>query len=48
MTIAVLLFALAGFLIGGAIAFWKTNRPASGALGVAAILAVAGALLWMP
>ena len=44
---AVLLLALAGFLIGGAYSAWKNSRPLAIALGVCAVLAAAGAVLWM-
>ncbi|MGW0181951.1 hypothetical protein [Nocardia sp. NPDC003345] len=43
----VLLFTLAGFLIGGAYTTWKTTRPLAIALGVAAALAAAAAVLWL-
>ncbi|WP_459548341.1 hypothetical protein [Nocardia sp. X0981] len=43
----VLLFTLAGFLLGGAYTTWKNTRPLSIALGVCAALAVAGAVLWL-
>ncbi|MGA6203259.1 hypothetical protein [Nocardia testacea] len=43
----VLLFTLAGFLIGGAYTTWKTTRPLSIALGVCAALAALGAVLWL-
>lgn len=43
----ILLFTLAGFLIGGAYSTWKTTRPLAISLGVAALLAAAGAVLWL-
>jgi len=43
----VLLFALAGFLLGGVYTTWKTSRPLSVALAVCAVLAVAGAVVWL-
>src|SRR5690606_31964288 len=43
----VLLFTLAGFLIGGAYSTWKTTRPLAISLAVAAVLAAAGAVLWL-
>lgn len=43
----VLLFTLAGFLIGGAYTTWKTTRPLSIALGICAVLAALGAVLWL-
>ncbi len=42
----ILLFALAGFLLGGAYTTWRTARPLSIALGVCALLAAGGALAW--
>ncbi|MGO4613761.1 hypothetical protein AB4305_05525 [Nocardia sp. 2YAB30] len=42
----IILFALAGFLLGGAYTTWKTARPLSLALAVCAVLAAAGALAW--
>ncbi|MFC4375993.1 hypothetical protein ACFO5K_17975 [Nocardia halotolerans] len=44
---AVLLFALAGFLLGGAYTTWKNNRAMSIALIVAAVLAGLGGALWL-
>ncbi|MFI1463679.1 hypothetical protein [Nocardia carnea] len=44
---AVLLFTLAGFLIGGAYSTWKTTRPLAISLGVCAVAAVVGAVLWL-
>lgn len=43
----VLLFALAGFLLGGVYTTWKTTRPLSIALAVCAVLAVVGAVIWL-
>lgn len=43
----VLLFALAGFLLGGVYTTWKTARPLSIALAVCAVLAVVGAVAWL-
>ena len=42
-----LLFALAGFLLGGVYALWKTTKVMAVALGVAAVLAVVGGVLWL-
>ncbi|WP_454196309.1 hypothetical protein [Nocardia sp. Marseille-Q1738] len=42
----IVLFALAGFLAGGAYTTWKTARPLSIALAVCAALAAGGALAW--
>ena len=44
--VLVLLIALAGFLIGGAYTTWKTAKAMAAVLGVAALLAVAGAVAW--
>lgn len=44
---SVLLFALAGFLLGGAYTTWKNNRAMSIALIAAAVLAAIGAALWL-
>lgn len=43
----VLLFTLAGFLLGGAYSTWKTTRPLAISLGVGAVLAAVGAVLWL-
>ncbi|MFI5714577.1 hypothetical protein [Nocardia sp. NPDC051750] len=43
----VLMFTLAGFLIGGAYTTWKNSRPLAISLGVCAALAVVGAVLWL-
>ncbi|GGC69550.1 hypothetical protein IEU95_01965 [Hoyosella rhizosphaerae] len=40
-----LLFMAAGFLLGGAIALWKTHRFFSGVLAAVAVIAGAGAVL---
>lgn len=45
--LSVLLFALAGFLLGGAYTTWKNNRAMSIGLIVAAVLASLGAVLWL-
>ncbi|MEU2040174.1 hypothetical protein [Nocardia niwae] len=42
----IVLFALAGFLLGGAYTTWRTARPLSVALAVCAVLAAGGALAW--
>ncbi|MFG1790261.1 hypothetical protein [Nocardia altamirensis] len=42
----ILLFALAGFLLGGAYTTWKTARPLSIGLAVCAALAIAGGAAW--
>ncbi|MFI7668442.1 hypothetical protein [Nocardia sp. NPDC049526] len=44
---SVILFALAGFLLGGAYSTWKTARPLAIALVVLAALATAGAVAWL-
>ncbi|WP_169812629.1 hypothetical protein [Nocardia acidivorans] len=43
----IVLLALAGFLLGGAYSTWKTMRPLALALGLAGVLAVAGAVLYL-
>ncbi|GAB3496949.1 hypothetical protein [Amycolatopsis cihanbeyliensis] len=45
--IAVLLLALAGFLVGGVYSMWKTAKAFAILLGVAAVLAVGGAVVWL-
>lgn len=45
--VAVLLLALAGFLIGGVYSLWKTAKLVAGLLGIAAVLAVGGAVVWL-
>jgi hypothetical protein len=45
--VAVLLLALAGFLIGGVYSTWKTAKVMAVALAVAAVLAVGGAVAWL-
>jgi hypothetical protein len=44
---AVLLFALAGFLIGGVKSTWNTARTAAIVLAVLAAMATAGAIAWL-
>lgn len=43
----VILLAVAGFLIGGVYATWKTARFFAVALAVAAVMAVVGGIGWM-
>lgn len=43
----VILLALAGFLVGGAYAMWKTAKAVAVVIGVAAALSAAGGLLWL-
>jgi hypothetical protein len=45
--VAILLLALAGFLIGGAYATWKTAKTMAALVGVAALLAIGGAVAWL-
>ncbi|GAA4548568.1 hypothetical protein [Amycolatopsis samaneae] len=45
--VAVLLLALGGFLIGGVYSTWKTAKFMAGVLGVAALLAIGGAIAWL-
>ncbi|WP_169335936.1 hypothetical protein [Nocardia tenerifensis] len=42
----IVLFALAGFLLGGVYSTWKTSRKVSIVLAVLAALAVAGGIAW--
>ncbi|WP_330250867.1 hypothetical protein OG874_32360 [Nocardia sp. NBC_00565] len=44
---SVILFALAGFLLGGAYSTWKSIRPLAIALAVLGAFAAAGAVLWL-
>ncbi|WP_187774289.1 hypothetical protein [Lolliginicoccus suaedae] len=44
-TLMYLLFMAAGFLLGGAIALWRTNRFLSGVLAATAVICGAGAAL---
>lgn len=41
------LLAVAGFLVGGVYATWKTARLMAVVLGVLVVLAVGGAVLWL-
>jgi hypothetical protein len=45
--VAVLLLAVAGFLAGGVYSTWKNSRGLAAVLGVAALLAVGGAVAWL-
>jgi hypothetical protein len=45
--VAVLLLALGGFLVGGVYSTWKTAKFMAGVLGVAALLAIGGAVIWL-
>lgn len=44
--VLILLIAVAGFLIGGVYTTWKTAKVMSTVLGVAAALAIGGAVAW--
>jgi hypothetical protein len=44
--VLILLLAVAGFLIGGVYTTWKTARLMAGVLGLAALLAIGGAVAW--
>ncbi|MEU3628283.1 hypothetical protein [Amycolatopsis coloradensis] len=46
-TIAVLLFALGGFLLGGVYATWKSVKFLAVVLGIGALLAIGGAIAWL-
>ena len=41
------LIAAAGFLLGGVYATWKTARLLAVLLGLAAVVAVGGAIVWL-
>lgn len=43
----VLMLAIAGFLLGGVYALWKTARVFAIVLAAAAAIATAGGILWM-
>lgn len=45
--VALGLLALAGFLLGGVYATWRTAKVTAGLLGIAAVLALAGAAAWL-
>jgi len=45
--IAVILLAVGGFLIGGVYATWKSVKFLAIVLGVAAVLAIGGAIAWL-
>jgi hypothetical protein len=45
--VAVLLLALAGFLAGGVYSTWKTVRWLAIGLGLAAVVAIGGAVAWL-
>ncbi|MFI5609783.1 hypothetical protein [Amycolatopsis sp. NPDC051903] len=45
--IAVLLLALGGFLAGGVYSTWKTAKFIAVVLGLAAVLAIGGAVVWL-
>lgn len=44
--VLVLLLAVAGFLVGGVYTTWKTAKVMAGVLGLAALLAIGGAIAW--
>jgi hypothetical protein len=44
--IGILLLAVAGFLIGGVYSAWKTAKLVATVLGLAALLAIGGAVAW--
>jgi hypothetical protein len=45
--VGVLLLALGGFLVGGVYSTWKTAKFLAVVLGIAAILAIGGAVFWL-
>ncbi|MGW3959848.1 hypothetical protein ACWED2_08485 [Amycolatopsis sp. NPDC005003] len=44
--VGVLLLALGGFLVGGVWSTWKTAKFMAVVLGIAAVLAIGGAIFW--
>ncbi|MFB9687790.1 hypothetical protein [Amycolatopsis plumensis] len=44
--VGVLLLALGGFLVGGVYSTWKTAKFMAVVLGIAAALAIGGAIFW--
>jgi hypothetical protein len=44
--VGVLLLALGGFLVGGVYSTWKTAKFMAVLLGIAALLAIGGAIFW--
>jgi hypothetical protein len=42
----ILLLALGAFLLGGVYSFWKLSKAVAGGLLIAALLAIAGGVLW--
>jgi hypothetical protein len=44
--VGVLLLALGGFLVGAVYSTWKTAKFMAAVLGVAALLAIGGAIFW--
>ncbi|MGW4060620.1 hypothetical protein ACWEGE_20205 [Amycolatopsis sp. NPDC004747] len=44
--VGVLLLALGGFLVGGVWSTWKTAKFLAVVLGIAAVLAIGGAIFW--
>ncbi|MGH3906168.1 MAG: hypothetical protein ACRDTE_18595 [Pseudonocardiaceae bacterium] len=45
--VAVLLLALAGFLLGGTVSTWRTSRAMAVVLGLCAALAATGGIAWL-
>lgn len=45
--IVILLIAVAGFLVGGVYSTYKTAKGLAMILGVCAVVAVGGAIVWM-
>lgn len=45
--VGVVLLAVAGFLLGGVTAVWRTSRLLAGTLGIAAALATAAGIAWL-
>ena len=45
--IGVALLAVAGFLLGGMVSTWRRSRPLAVLLGIGAVLAAVGGVLWL-
>ena len=45
--VVIILIAVAGFLIGGVYSTYKTAKALAVVLGLAAVVAVGGAVVWM-
>lgn len=45
--VPVALLALAGFLLGGVVSNWRSSRPLAVVLGLCAVLAATGSIVWL-